>query len=75
MCDSDDARKILEDTMNSIFTTFDVAAAPSFQTQRTIVESALSMGLVDYKIMRNVTVKTMKDIVGGENYADAEIEV
>lgn len=75
LCDSDDARKILEDTMNSIFTTFDVAAAPSFQTQRTIVESALSMGLVDYKIMRNVTVKTMKDIVGGENYADAEIEV
>ena len=75
ICDSDDARKILEETIQSIFLRHGVIITPSFHRQRAVAESMLSLGLLDYKIMRNVSTKVAEQMLGGEEDADAEIEV
>ena len=48
---------------------------PSFHMQRKVAESVLSMGLLDYKIMRNVGLEIAEAMMGGEEDADAKIEV
>lgn len=75
ICDSDDARKILEETILSVFLGHGVIVTPSFHTQRQVAESMLSLGLLDYKIMRNVSTKVAEQMLGGEEDADAKIKV
>lgn len=73
--DSDDARKILEETIQSVFLGHGVIITPCFHMQRATVESVLSLGLLDYKTMRNVSTKVVELMLGGEEDADAKIEV
>ena len=75
ICDSDDARKILEETILSVCLGQGVILTPSFHMQRRVAESVLSYGLLDYKIMRNVDVNVAGQMLGGERNADAKIEV
>lgn len=75
ICDSDDARKILEETILSVFSGHGMVITPSFHMQRKVAESVLSMGLLDYKIMRNVGLEIAEAMMGGEEDADAKIEV
>lgn len=75
ICDSDDARKIVEETTLSVCLGQGVILTPSFHMQRKVAESVLSFGLSDYKIMRNVDVNVAGQMIGGEGNADAKIEV
>ena len=59
-CDSDDARAIIEKTIITMFSNMGFALAPSFGVQEKAAESVISMGLVDYSVMRNVDM----DVVG-----------
>lgn len=70
--DSEDARRILEETIQSVFLGHGVIMTPSFHMQRAVAESVLSLGLLDYKIMRNVSTKVVGWILGGEEDADAK---
>lgn len=75
MCDSDDARKIIEKTVISIANGYELMLAPSFHEQRKVAESVISFGLIDKKIMRNVAVDVTDGLMGGGENADAKIEV
>ncbi|MDD3139431.1 MAG: hypothetical protein PHX08_10730 [Lachnospiraceae bacterium] len=70
-----DARKILEETVTSIFFGHGVVITPSFHMQKAVAESVLSLGLLDHKIMRNVSLEIIKDLLGGETNTDAKNEV
>ena len=73
--DSKDAAKIVEDTVLSIFLNQGYLIVPAFHNQTRIAESILSLGLMDYKVMRNVEEKAAEMILGGEENADAEDEI
>ncbi len=75
LCDSDDARKIIEKTVISIANGYELMLAPSFHEQRKVAESVISFGLIDKKIMRNVAVDVTDGLMGGGEDADAKIEV
>ena len=75
LCDSDDARKIIEKTVISIANGYELMLAPSFHEQRKVAESVISFGLIDKKIMRNVAVDVTDGLMGGGIDADAKIEV
>lgn len=75
ICDSDDVRKILEETITSVFLGHGVVITPSFHMQGEVAESMLSLGLLDYKIMRNVSLEIAGKMLGGEEDADTKIEV
>ena len=71
LCDSDDARDIIEKTIISLANGYDLLLSPSFYEQGQVAESAFSMGLMDSKIMRNVKVEVIERLMGGGSYADA----
>lgn len=75
LCDSRDARKIIEETVTSIFLNQGILLSPSFHMQKNVTESVLSFGLMEHKIMRNVTGDIAKQMMGGESDADAKIKV
>jgi hypothetical protein len=75
LCDSDDARKIVEQTIISLYAIYGVMLAPSFQAQDKVMESLLSLGLVEAKIMRNAKAEVVKQLLGGGEDADAEIKI
>jgi hypothetical protein len=71
LCDSKDARKIVEETLISLFLKYGVVIAPSFHSQRAVVESSLSLGLVEQNFIRNVKTEVAKALIGGEMDGDA----
>lgn len=71
LCDSDDAREIIEKTIISLANGYDIMLAPSFHEQKRVAESAISLGLLDKKIMRNVKVDVADMLLGGDEGADA----
>lgn len=71
LCDSKDARKIVEETLISLFLKYGVVIAPSFHSQRAVVESSLSLGLVERSFIRNVKTEVAKALIGGEMDGDA----
>lgn len=75
LCDSLDAKKIVEETLISVFLKYGVVIAPSFHHQKCVMESALSLGLMDHKLVRNVSVTVTKACMGGEIDGDAKVEV
>ena len=75
ICDSNDARKILEETIQSVFLGHGIIITPSFHMQRAVAESMLSLGLLDQMIMRNVSTNVAELMLGGEEDADAKIKV
>lgn len=75
LCDSKDAREIVEETLISVFLKYGVLIAPSFHNQKRVMESALSLGLTDEILMRNVRVNVAERLIGGEQDGDAKVEV
>lgn len=66
LCDSDDAREIIEKTVISLANGYEIMLSPSFHEQRSVAESVISFGLLDKKIMRNVNVDVADMLLGGE---------
>ena len=75
LCDSKDARKIMEETVTSICLSHGVLLTPSYHMQSAVAESVISFGLMENKIMRNVSISVAKQMMGGESDADAKIQV
>ena len=75
VCDSDDARKIVEETVVSVMEKWGFCIAPAYATQKQVYHSLLSMGIVDAKVMRNVNVDILETLFGGESDEDAKVEV
>ena len=71
LCDSDDARDIIEKTIISLANRYDLLLSPSFYEQKKVTESAISLGLLDSTIMRNVKVDVVEKLIGGGSDADA----
>jgi len=71
MCDSDDARDIIQKTVMALANGYDIMLAPSFYEQRKVAESVISLALIDSKIMRNVKVEVVGNLMGGGSDADA----
>ena len=67
LCDSKDAREIVEETLISVFLKYGVLIAPSFHNQKRVTESALNLCLTDEVLMRNVGVDVAKKLMGGED--------
>lgn len=74
-CDSEDAMRIVGNTIEAIALAKGLTLAPAFNMQAAVVESALTYGLIDYKVMRNVSEKTIYALLGGEEDADAKIKI
>jgi len=53
LCDSKDARKIVEETLISIFLKYGAIIAPSFHNQQRVMESYMSLGLLESGLIRN----------------------
>ena len=66
LCDSDDAREIIEKTVISLANGYEIMLSPSFHEQKSVAESVISFGLLDKKIMRNVGVDVADMLLGGE---------
>jgi len=71
LCDSKDARKIVEETLISIFLKYGVVIAPCFHMQRAVMESSLSLGLLEESFIRNTKTMVAKAMLGGEIDGDA----
>jgi hypothetical protein len=68
LCDSDDARAIVEKTIISILSAEGFVIAPSIGAQKIAAESISSLGLLQLTYMRNVTVDVLDQInvLGGQ---------
>ncbi len=75
LCDSDDARQIVEETLVSLFLKYGVLITPAFNNQKRICEGNLSLGLINETLIRNVTLGMAKALMGGEKDGDAKIEI
>ena len=73
--DSRDAVEIVEETITSFLLSEGYLLVPAFNNQSTVAQSVLSLGLIDYKVMRNVKSNFVKEIMGGDIDADAKVEV
>ena len=71
LCDSDDARGILEKAVISLANAHDILLSSSFYEQKKVAESAFGLGLFESQIMRNVKVDVVKSLIGGDSDADA----
>lgn len=71
MCDSDDARDIIQKTVMALANGYDIMLTPSFYEQRKVADSVISLALIDSKIMRNVKVEVVGNLMGGGSDADA----
>lgn len=61
-CDSDDARKIIEKTVFTIFSNAGFVLAPAIGAQKVSAESILSFGLTERTSMRNVEKEVVESI-------------
>lgn len=75
LCDSKDAREIVEETLISVFLKYGILIAPSFHNQKKVTESALSLCLTDEVLMRNAGVNLAKKLIGGDEHGDAKVEI
>ncbi len=73
--DSDDARKIIEETVRQLMYQNDILLTPCYHRQKAVMESILSLGITEEKNIRNVDKSVVKKVLGGETDADAKIEV
>ena len=71
LCDSDDARDIIQKAVIALANGYDIMLTPSFYEQKKVAESVISLGLLDSKIMRNVKVEVVEQLMGGGSDADA----
>lgn len=66
LCDSDDARSIIEKTILAMFTSAGYVVCSTFGVQKSMAESILSLGFVDRKYMRNVSIEAVNTLLGKE---------
>lgn len=66
ICDSDDARKIVEQTVTSILESYRFMPTASFGMQGLVYHSLVGFGIKDAKVMRNVDINVVKAMFGGE---------
>lgn len=62
LCDSKDAMEIIKKTVNKIFARAGFLVAPVYGGQKDSFLSQISLGLLDYRNLRNVGVATMDEI-------------
>ena len=62
LCDSKDAMDIIKKTVNKIFARAGFLIAPVYGTQKDSFLSQISLGLLDYKNLRNVGIETMEEV-------------
>ena len=67
ICDSDDARKIVEQTVTSILESYDFMSTVAYGMQELVYHSLLGFGIKDAKVMRNVDINVVEKMFGGEN--------
>ena len=80
LCDSKDAMEIIKKTVNTIFARAGFLISPVFGGQKDSFLSQISLGLLDYKNLRNVGVETMNEIFrreygGNQNEVRADEDV
>ncbi len=73
--DSDDARKIIEETIRQLMYQNNVLLTPCYHRQKLVMESILSLGITEEKNIRNVDKSVVRKVLGGENDADAKVKV
>lgn len=66
LCDSDDARAIIEKTILTLFSKAGYVISPAIGYQKAAVESALSLGIVNRKYMRNISTEAVNEFLGKE---------
>lgn len=66
ICDSYDARKIVEQTVTSILESYGFMPVAAFGMQGLVYHSLLGFGIKDAKVMRNVDINVVKAMFGGE---------
>lgn len=66
LCDSDDARDIIEKTIIALLTKEGFVVSSSVGAQKSAAESMWSYGLTSKKYMRNVTKKAVSELLGKE---------
>lgn len=66
LCDSNDAREIIEKTIFALLANEGFVVGSSIGAQKLATESMLSYGLMPRKYMRNVAKKTVSNILGKE---------
>ena len=71
ICDSDDARKIVKQTVSSILEGHDLMPASAYGMQGLVYHSLLGFGIKDAKVMRNVNVNVLEAMFGGEDDENA----
>lgn len=70
LCDSTDAMEIIKKTISKIFAKSGFLAAPAYGAQRDCFLSQISLGLIDYRNLRNVDVATMDEVFRREYGSD-----
>lgn len=75
LCDSEDAKQIVEQTMVSWFARQELLLVASYGKQKQTEESILSLGVFDEKTMRNVNLEVIRNMLGGMENANAKIKV
>ena len=75
LCDSKDAREIVEGTLASYFLKKGLLLVPGFGDQRQIAESNLSYGLIRHDFYRNVSKDIADKTIGGGADESSEIQV
>ena len=63
LTDSEDARKIVETTLLSIFSNLGFVLAPCIGNEITVMNSILSMGVIDFHAMRNVSADIIPSLI------------
>ena len=75
LCDSKDAREIVEGTLASYFLKKGLLLVPGFGNQRQIAESNLSYGLIRHDFYRNVSKDIADKTIGGGADESSEVQV
>ncbi len=75
LCDSEDARQIVEQTMVSWFARQELLLVASYGKQQQVADSILSHGVFDEKTMRNVNIEVIRTMLGGRKDATTQIKV
>ena len=73
LCDSDDARQIIEQMLVAMCANRDVLLATSFGRQKKTADSILTLGIFEERTMRNVNEKVIRGMLGGNSYENPQI--
>ena len=75
LSDSQDAKKIVEETLKNLMRSEGILIAAAFDAQGAYLESVFSLGLCEKSLSRNTEVAVVKAMLGGEENEAAKIKV